>query len=203
MTKPRRGLGMGLDALFDASSIEVEGGRLRRCRCQPLSPTRISPAGSSTRKSCGSLPTPSRATGCFSPCWCATWATGATSFWRRAALARGPSGRADRAAGSAQGAGGPGRARGGAHRKPAKGRPQPHGAGGGIPPADGRIFPHAGGGGRPGGPLALGRRQHASAALAAADHPGHGAGGRAERGPRARAGRPSRKRLAASGASGL
>ncbi len=38
MTKPRRGLGMGLDALFDASAIEVEGGTLRMVPLSAIEP---------------------------------------------------------------------------------------------------------------------------------------------------------------------
>lgn len=43
MTKPRRGLGMGLDALFDASSIEVEGGRLRMVPLSAIEPNKDQP----------------------------------------------------------------------------------------------------------------------------------------------------------------
>ena len=43
MTKPRRGLGMGLDALFDASSIEVESGRLRMVPLSAIEPNKDQP----------------------------------------------------------------------------------------------------------------------------------------------------------------
>ena len=43
MTKPRRGLGMGLDALFDASSLEVEGGRLRMVPLSAIEPNKDQP----------------------------------------------------------------------------------------------------------------------------------------------------------------
>lgn len=43
MTKPRRGLGMGLDALFDASSIEVEGGSLRMVPLSAIEPNKDQP----------------------------------------------------------------------------------------------------------------------------------------------------------------
>ena len=43
MTKPRRGLGMGLDALFDASAIEVEGGTLRMVPLSAIEPNKEQP----------------------------------------------------------------------------------------------------------------------------------------------------------------